>query len=130
MGSEPTNMINSVAFIVALVKLSDASELSEKFTKDGINPDVVNVNPSHLLRVQYKDHEVTLGNTIPVPQAATRPLVQLESAVSGKLYTLAMVDPDAPSRKNPSAAQWNHWLTTNIKALKAGGDLGGNLLME
>merc|ERR1711915_238884 len=67
------------------------------------------------LRVQYEVDEVTLGNTIPVPQASTSPLVQLHSAVSGKLYTFAMVDPDAPSRKNPRAAQWNHWLLTNIK---------------
>ena len=25
-----------------------------------------------------------------------------------------MVDPDAPSRKNPRAAQWLHWILTNV----------------
>ena len=25
-----------------------------------------------------------------------------------------MVDPDAPSRDNPTAAQWLHWLVVNI----------------
>ena len=26
-----------------------------------------------------------------------------------------MVDPDAPSRKNPRAAQWLHWILTNVE---------------
>ena len=29
-------------------------------------------------------------------------------------YSLAMVDPDAPSRKNPRAAQWIHWIVINV----------------
>ena len=29
-----------------------------------------------------------------------------------------MVDPDAPSRKNPTAAQWLHWLVVNIPGRK------------
>ena len=61
----------------------------------------------------------------------------------------AMVDPDAPSRENPRAAQWNHWLVTNVDGeqllskkiicklyllvgatLKAGSDLDGKVLMK
>ena len=30
----------------------------------------------------------------------------------------AMVDPDAPSRKNPRAAQWLHWILTNVQGEK------------
>ena len=26
-----------------------------------------------------------------------------------------MVDPDAPSRKNPRAAQWLHWILANVE---------------
>ena len=29
-------------------------------------------------------------------------------------YCPAMVDPDAPSRKNPRAAQWLHWIVINV----------------
>lgn len=32
-----------------------------------------------------------------------------------KTYVLAMVDPDAPSRKTPTAAYWRHWLVVDIK---------------
>lgn len=32
----------------------------------------------------------------------------------GKLYTVLMVDPDAPSRDDPKFGQWFHWGVTNI----------------
>ncbi|VDD90017.1 unnamed protein product [Enterobius vermicularis] len=31
-------------------------------------------------------------------------------------FTLIMIDPDNLSRKNPSVAEWLHWLVTNIPA--------------
>lgn len=36
-------------------------------------------------------------------------------ADSSSLYTLLMVDPDAPSRANPTFREINHWLVINIK---------------
>lgn len=32
-----------------------------------------------------------------------------------KSYVLVMADPDAPSRSNPVAAHWRHWLVANIQ---------------
>lgn len=37
-------------------------------------------------------------------------------AEQGSFYTLAMVDPDAPSRKDPKMREWQHWLVGNIPA--------------
>ena len=38
-----------------------------------------------------------------------------------------ITDPDAPSRKNPIAAEWHHWLVTNI----AGSDVStGDVMSE
>jgi phosphatidylethanolamine-binding protein (PEBP) family uncharacterized protein len=31
-----------------------------------------------------------------------------------EFYTLATVDPDAPSRQDPKFREWRHWLVTNI----------------
>ena len=31
-----------------------------------------------------------------------------------KLYTVVMVDPDAPSRGSPKARNWLHWVVCNI----------------
>ena len=74
--------------------------------------------------------DVNLGNTLCVGNTNREPSVQFAGAAAEKMYTIgkdivktiddclldvvAMVDPDAPSRENPSAAQWNHWLVTNV----------------
>ena len=33
----------------------------------------------------------------------------------GKLYTLVLTDPDAPSRKDPKYREWHHFLVVNMK---------------
>ncbi|KAJ8380090.1 hypothetical protein SKAU_G00008680 [Synaphobranchus kaupii] len=59
------------------------------------------------------------------------PQVQLTHAEEGKTYALMMVDPDAPSRCNPTQAHWRHWLVADIVGsdLK-NGDFKGSVLSE
>ncbi|XP_030622470.1 phosphatidylethanolamine-binding protein 4 [Chanos chanos] len=59
------------------------------------------------------------------------PRVRLADAKQKKTYTLMMVDPDAPSRKNPTRSRWRHWLVTDIKGrgLKKG-QIKGTVLSE
>ncbi|XP_048186388.1 phosphatidylethanolamine-binding protein 4 isoform X2 [Perognathus longimembris pacificus] len=45
----------------------------------------------------------------------TEPLVKFPGASEGAKYILVMVDPDAPSRLNPKARFWRHWLVADIK---------------
>ncbi|CAC5414679.1 unnamed protein product [Mytilus coruscus] len=60
-----------------------------------------------------------------------QPIVSFEHADSDNLYTLIMVDPDAPDPENPSLAYWLHWLVTNIQGSDFGSeDLGGTPIME
>nr|XP_012805914.1 phosphatidylethanolamine-binding protein 4 isoform X2 [Jaculus jaculus] len=47
----------------------------------------------------------------------TEPLVTFPGAVDGATYILMMVDPDAPSRSQPRARFWRHWLVTDIKGI-------------
>ncbi|XP_078588465.1 phosphatidylethanolamine-binding protein 4-like isoform X1 [Branchiostoma floridae x Branchiostoma japonicum] len=42
------------------------------------------------------------------------PRVKYEKAKKDARYLLVMVDPDAPSAKNPEMAYWRHWLVTYI----------------
>eukprot|EP00058_Branchiostoma_floridae_P018357 XP_002603846.1 hypothetical protein BRAFLDRAFT_101348 [Branchiostoma floridae] len=42
------------------------------------------------------------------------PRVKYEKAEKDARYLLVMVDPDAPSAKNPEMAYWRHWLVTYI----------------
>lgn len=41
-----------------------------------------------------------------------------EVGAADEYYTLCLVDPDAPSRKNPKNREWLHWMVVNIPALK------------
>uniref|UniRef100_A0A8C9PCY8 Phosphatidylethanolamine binding protein 4 n=1 Tax=Spermophilus dauricus TaxID=99837 RepID=A0A8C9PCY8_SPEDA len=43
------------------------------------------------------------------------PIVKFPGALEGATYTLMMVDPDAPSRSEPTKRYWRHWLVTDIK---------------
>ncbi|XP_048657546.1 phosphatidylethanolamine-binding protein 4 isoform X2 [Marmota marmota marmota] len=45
------------------------------------------------------------------------PIVKFPRALEGATYTLMMVDPDAPSRSEPTKRYWRHWLVTDIKTL-------------
>ncbi|XP_066500479.1 phosphatidylethanolamine-binding protein 4 [Hoplias malabaricus] len=59
------------------------------------------------------------------------PQVQLATADKKNKHTLLMVDPDAPSRANPTRSCWRHWLVVNIggSELRAG-DIKGTVLSE
>ncbi|XP_008286873.1 phosphatidylethanolamine-binding protein 4 [Stegastes partitus] len=50
------------------------------------------------------------------------PQIYFSRAKQKKMYVLAMVDPDAPRRTQPTSAYWRHWLVVNIQgeALKKG----------
>ena len=79
------------------------------------------------------------GDSLAVSEAREIPSIRLEEASKDKLYTVgrfshhlpptrylpppAMVDPDAPSRKNPRAAQWLHWIFTNVDGKERGRQL-------
>ncbi|KAM7018255.1 phosphatidylethanolamine-binding protein 4 [Tautogolabrus adspersus] len=59
------------------------------------------------------------------------PRIHFSGADETKVYVLVMVDPDAPSRNNPKAANWRHWLVVDIQgnALKKG-QIEGTTLTE
>ncbi|XP_060787312.1 phosphatidylethanolamine-binding protein 4 [Neoarius graeffei] len=59
------------------------------------------------------------------------PQVRLATANTNKKYVLMMVDPDAPSRTNPTRAHWRHWLLADIDGSSLrDGDIKGTLLSE
>uniref|UniRef100_A0A183CKV0 Phosphatidylethanolamine-binding protein n=1 Tax=Globodera pallida TaxID=36090 RepID=A0A183CKV0_GLOPA len=74
---------------------------SEEFKKHGIVPDVVTKAPEKRAKVVFDSGvESNLGNVLTPTQVQHPPKVTWE-AEAGKLYSLIMTDPDAPSRKDP-----------------------------
>uniref|UniRef100_A0ACD6AC29 Uncharacterized protein n=1 Tax=Avena sativa TaxID=4498 RepID=A0ACD6AC29_AVESA len=71
------------------------------------------------LRVLYGNREITNGSELRPSQVANQPTVKI-TGLARSLYTLVMVDLDAPSPSDPSAREYLHWLVTDIPE---GGDV-------
>lgn len=69
---------------------------------------------------------VNLGNALSPAEVSSKPDLEWD-AKSNLFYTVLMVDPDAPSRRDPKLREWTHWLVVNIP----GTDLNmGNVLVD
>ncbi|TVU25783.1 hypothetical protein EJB05_28303, partial [Eragrostis curvula] len=66
------------------------------------------------LRVFYNNKEMTNGSELKPSQVMNEPRVQIGGRDMRTLYTLVMVDPDAPSPSNPTEREYLHWLVTDI----------------
>lgn len=81
----------------------------------GIMPDLLAALPPHPLLVKYSTEVVIEQGNILVPsQVKGRPIEVQWPAESGDLYTLLLLDVDAPSREEPSLRSVLHWLVVNI----------------
>ncbi|XP_053573953.1 phosphatidylethanolamine-binding protein 4 isoform X2 [Bombina bombina] len=90
------------------------------------------------LRVLYQDiGDVTcqyIPNCFDYPLSLSKiwdnPWIKYTKAELGKLYTLIMVDPDAPTRSDPKYRYWRHWVMTDIPArdLLTGKSITGKVL--
>lgn len=85
-----------------------------------IVPDVLDEGPSQKLTVIYNGKNLEIGHELTPREVKDEPKVSW-SAQPNKYYFLAMVDPDAPSRKEPIYREVNHWGVGNI----LGNDLSG-----
>ncbi|CAB3232230.1 unnamed protein product [Arctia plantaginis] len=90
------------------------SDLQSLFKESCIVPDVIKIAPSEILNVQYPSGAtITTGKELTPTQVKDKPTVKW-AAKDEQYYTLAMVDPDAPSRESPKFREWHHWLVGNI----------------
>ncbi|KAB0797455.1 hypothetical protein PPYR_08449 [Photinus pyralis] len=91
-----------------------SGELSNRMNELGVIPDVIDKKPTNYLTVTYANNvKVNEGNELTPPQAKSAPELEWNTDPD-KLYLLAMVDPDAPSRNNPKFREWQHWIVGNI----------------
>ena len=77
----------------------------------------VDERPQHPLQVRYGGAEVgELGKVLTPTQVKNRPTsIAWDGLDPGKLYTLVLTDPDAPSGKDPKYREWHHFLVVNTK---------------
>ncbi|XP_036324301.1 protein D3-like [Rhagoletis pomonella] len=84
----------------------------------GITPDIIDTKPEAWLEVSYPSGtKVELGKELTPTQVKDEPTVTWE-ADNDALYTLLMIDPDAPSRVEPTYREILHWFVVNIPGNK------------
>lgn len=88
--------------------------------KHGIVPDVISVVPKETVKVTFAGNvTVDLGNELRPIQVRDIPDVTW-NADADTFYSLCLIDPDAPNRKQPIYRHWQHWLVVNIPGTKVG----------
>ena len=68
------------------------------------------------MQVTWSDSKAVLdkpGTVLAVSATQSEPQVTW-GAQDGKLYTIVMTDPDAPSRADPKYGEWRHWVVVNV----------------
>lgn len=111
-----------------------AGPVAWPLAKQRIVPDVIDILPADVVQVSFPSDvldqliislpiqvtycnglQVAAGNELTPSQVSKAPCNVSWSADGSSLYTLIMVDPDAPSRDQPSLGEFIHWLVINIK---------------
>ncbi|WAQ92378.1 hypothetical protein PtA15_16A285 [Puccinia triticina] len=114
---------------------AELSGIRQAFVRDGIVPDVLaDFDPQMVMSVAYpsgtlpSETVIQPGQSIPEKLGLQQPQVFLSipQAGSGQFnlthpstseFTLLIVDPDAPSRKNPSSRAFLHLLATKVRMI-------------
>ena len=95
--------LSAILFLVLYTpNFSDCSKEKEEALKDlGIDTTIVFDD----LEVIFGSSTIIqFGNTVNLKDVKVQPSLKLKNFTDNKFHTLAMVDPDAPSRSNPVAA--------------------------
>jgi hypothetical protein len=122
--------INLKSIEINIPPMNPLSTLVNPLIEHKIIPDVIpdsKFSPSVLLSVQWpkpNNKKANLGNTLTVEDTREEPEIlftpvaipdstgQLvsDSLTAETTYTLAFVDPDAPSKADPKYRQFRHWV--------------------
>ncbi|MBW0478337.1 hypothetical protein O181_018052 [Austropuccinia psidii MF-1] len=110
---------------------ANLKEIRKSFIQGGVVPDLLsNFNPKAVMKVIYPPETVfgTIlfpGQRVPRNLTLQQPDIfilspsQMNSYSTSHVsnYTFIFIDPDAPSRVNPSRGPFRHMLATNVKAV-------------
>jgi protein FLOWERING LOCUS T len=115
MPTKPKGAAGTIFADLGFLNFSDAVDLKVVYGKK--NPVTMDVRIAKEL-AQEKPHVVIGPQRVTVDEMGVQPgaMVPREQQLK-KLYTLMMVDPDAPSPDKPTAREWLHWLVVNISQL-------------
>ncbi|KAF7637612.1 hypothetical protein Mgra_00002869 [Meloidogyne graminicola] len=91
------------------------ASIASAFSTAEIVPQILPEAPKQKLNVMFNGVQVEPGNELPIHHLKNAPRVTL-NVDPESTFSIVMIDPDNLSRKNPSVAEWLHWLVVNIPA--------------
>ena len=103
------NTIGWQCFLIILVAIFSMARFNVVEENDDIFKDLGLQVDYELeeLEIEFDSLKVSYGSNLPLTSVKNEPTVNIpnnvNSTIPTKYYTLMMVDPDAPSRKNPRA---------------------------
>ncbi|RDW68829.1 YbhB/YbcL family Raf kinase inhibitor-like protein [Aspergillus mulundensis] len=89
--------------------------------------------PTTELAVKFGEKAVELGNLFRVSEVKSAPTLSFENEADvpeSQLYTLLLVDPDAPTPDDPKFAFWRHWVVSGLTAAEGLGAESAKVLTE
>ncbi|KAG1463804.1 hypothetical protein G6F46_002576 [Rhizopus delemar] len=101
--------------IMAVFVACDAS-FSRALKKAEIMPEFVpnGFSPSVKLSIVYPNKKVDLGNFIAPSESVEAPRISFANSDRHSQYTLLLIDPDVPTKEDPSNGPFRHWAVVNI----------------
>ncbi|GMT15877.1 hypothetical protein PFISCL1PPCAC_7174 [Pristionchus fissidentatus] len=91
------------------------ADLSAIFAQNEITPNIIPNAPTQVLNCTWDGIQVQPGQEMSARNLKNAPRFTLKVDPEST-FSLVMIDPDNLSRKNPSVAEWLHWLVANIPA--------------
>ncbi|KAJ7752638.1 phosphatidylethanolamine-binding protein [Mycena metata] len=104
------------------------SSITTALTKGRIIPDVLGqFQPTAFLSIVLPSGPAAIGAEVALSETVEPPKIEIKAAPSDEdvgadglvkteaRYTLAMLDPDAPSAAQPTSSQFRHWVITGLQ---------------
>jgi len=98
--------------------------LLKKFIEAEIVPSILPEPPKEKLNVVFAGIPVEPGKEFGINHLKNAPRITLQVDPEST-FSVVMIDPDNLSRKNPSVAEWLHWLAVNIPASDINSGING-----
>ncbi|KFG60637.1 phosphatidylethanolamine-binding protein [Toxoplasma gondii RUB] len=109
--------ILAACFLSSLLSQTTVAMECRDLEKAGVIPDVLPASACHELSVQvdieFPSGSPTRGSPMPLRAVTECPKIILSrKPEKGQKFVVFLTDPDAPSRLNPVAAEWAHWVAS------------------
>jgi hypothetical protein len=104
-----------IAIICLIFLVCSQKQESEEFITGSLGPKAKQIVGVTLIPDRGPPISLSNNQTIHPVHASSAPEVSFKGK-PGKKYTLVMIDPDAPNPDNPVAAEWRHWVVSNVPA--------------